>query len=275
MSEDLEPHDPIDDEVTGGEADPAKPDWTDEDAAEAKAFGWKSPDEWAGEKPKGYIDDPRRYMDRAETFRPFKVLRDRSDKLEAEYSERFRKIEATNSATIERQRKQYDIDIESIKRQQLDAVDTADRERYDVLERQKSTLERPMEMPAQQQHVPDQFVAEYAKTNDWVNNPILREVGAKLIEAGGYANRPAKEQIEYAEVQVRKMYPGMFAAPVTQATPMQNRVDGGGLGGRASGGAFAKLPSEAKSAFKRFVDQGIFQDNEADRKRYSNDYEAY
>jgi hypothetical protein len=55
---------------------------------------------------------------------------------------------------------------------------------------------------------------------------------------------------------------------------MVNRVDGGGLGGGAKGGAFAALPAEAKGAFKRFVSQGIFQDTEADRVRYANDYNS-
>ena len=252
------------------------PEWTEDDAAEAKAFGWKAPEEWAGEKPRGYIDDPRRYLERAETFRPFKVLRDRTENLERDFQERFRKLESASSATIISERARYDREIATIQQGKRDAVDTADREMYDRLEKQQASLSRPYDAPppASQPIVQDTFVQEYAKANDWVNNPILREAGAKLIEAGGYANRPAKDQIEYAEREVRRMYPNMFApVAAAQPAPMQMRVDGGGLGGGAKGGAFAKLPTEAKSAFKKFVGDGIFQDTEVDRKRYADDYD--
>jgi hypothetical protein len=123
-------------------------------------------------------------------------------------------------------------------------------------------------------------VEEYTKANEWVNNPILREHGAKLIDAFGMATRPHREQLDFAERELRKLYPAAFqpAAPVAaaqaQAKPVVQRVDGGGLGGGAKVSAFTALPSEAKSAFKRFVDQGIFQDTDADRKRYADDYNS-
>jgi hypothetical protein len=259
-----------------------KPEWTDEDVQEAKAFGWKSPDEWAGDKPDGYIDDPRRYLDRAEKFRPFKVLRERTEKMEAEYQARFQKLEAVAAKTIEAQKSQYERDMAALTRAQLEAVDTADRERFDAIEKQKAAMMRPPELPAPIKQEPRRppEVEEYAKTNDWLNNPILVDAGAKIIDAMGYAGRPVREQLELAEREVRKLYPGAFAAPVAtapaRATPMVNRVDGGGLGGGAKGGAFAALPAEAKSTFKRFVSEGGwgFKDTAEDRERYANDYNS-
>jgi hypothetical protein len=256
--------------------EPPAREWTDEDAAEAKAFGWKAPEEWAGEKPEGYIDDPRRYMERASNFKPFKVLRDRQEKLEAEYAERFRRMEAVASRTLEQQRAQYERDMEAIRQQQLEAVETADRGRFEALEKQKSSLEPPPEFkPAPVAPEPPPELAEYVQKNEWVKNPILREAGRQLIDAAGMATRPALEQLQYAEQEVRKLYPAAFAPvgqPVQPARPSVQRVDGGGLGGSARASAFAALPPEAKSAFLRGVAQGIFQDNEADKKRYADDY---
>jgi hypothetical protein len=41
---------------------------------EARLFGWKAPEEWVGDKPAGYIDDPKRYLDRIKDSRIFKTL---------------------------------------------------------------------------------------------------------------------------------------------------------------------------------------------------------
>jgi hypothetical protein len=254
---------------------PAK-EWTDDDENEARAFGWKAPEEWAGEKPSGYIDDPRRYLERAESFRPFKVLREKAEKEKADFDARIARMEAITAKTLEAQKAQYERDMEAIRRQQLEAVETADRDRYEALEQAKSKLTRPPEAPEQPARASpiEHEVDEYAKTNDWVKNPILRQAGAQLIEANGYAGRPVREQLEFAEREVRKLYPGAFQpAPVaTPQKPVAQRVDGGGLGGSAKSSAFAALPSEAKNAFARFVEQGIFENTDAGKKRYADEY---
>jgi hypothetical protein len=74
---------------------------------------------------------------------------------------------------------------------------------------------------------------------------------------------------------MKRRYPHLFTA-AAPAPSRASRVDGGGLGGAALGnsGAFEKLPAEARSAFKKFVAQGIFADTAADRARYVEDYNA-
>lgn len=257
--------------------EPAKPDWTDEDAEEARAFGWKAPDEWAGEKPVGYIDDPRRYVERANNFRPFKILREQQEKLKTDYEERFRRMEAVASRTLEQQRIHHERDLEAIRLAKLEAVETADRGRFEALEKQERSLVPPPKFdppPQAPQEHPD--VVAYRAANPWLDNPILRDAGARAIDMGGMTGKPVAEQLRYAEEQVRKAFPQAFApVPSAQAQPARpavQRVDGGGLAGAGKAGAFASLPGEAKSAFKRFVDQGIFQDTETDRKAYANDY---
>ena len=51
------------------------PKWAPEAEQEAKALGWKSPDEWKGDVPSGYIDDPTKYLERAESFTPFRKIK--------------------------------------------------------------------------------------------------------------------------------------------------------------------------------------------------------
>lgn len=261
-------------------AEPAKPEWTEEDETQAKAFGWKPAHEWNGERPKGYIENPRKYLDHADSFRPFRVLRERTEKMEREFQQRFERYDAVTTKTIERQKAEYERDMAAIKAAKLDAVESADRPRFEALERQEQAIPKPVDVPQVQPERPAPVaeVAEYAKTNDWVNNPILRRAGAELIDAAGMADRPVPEQLAYAEREVRKLYPSAFA-PVTasiQATarPQVQRVDSGGLGGGGSRNPFDALPAEAKSSFKRFAAQGIFADTPEDRKRYADDYNS-
>ena len=270
------------DTIPAVDPEPPKREWTDEDAAEAKAFGWKAPEEWAGEKPDGYIDDPRRYMDRANNFRPFRALREQLESTKRDFQTRTERLEAINAKTMEQQRANYERDMAAIKAAQREAVDNADGARFDALERQREAIPKPVDIAPAERPEPVSTrppeLDEYVKANDWVNNPILRQAGAQLIDAMGYAGKPVKEQLEFAEREVRKLYPGAFAPAVvtpqtTQKAAIQ-RVDGGGLGGGNRADAFSALPAEAKASFKRFAAQGIFTDTPEDRKRYADDYNA-
>lgn len=254
-------------------------EWSDEDEAEAKAFGWKAPDEWAGPIPAGYIDDPRRYLERAENFRPFKALREKVDQERRENDERLRKLEAMNDRALVMQREQHQRELAQIQAAQRQAVEMADTKRYDELERHKQSLRAPDPVPMAPTVPAD--VDTYIQKNEWAQDAALRAEGALAIDAAIHAGRRFRnnqEQLEYAEGVMRRKYPHMFKAPEpevkTQTAPTVSRVDGGGLGGASRGGAFAKLPAEAKNAFKKFVGQGLFQDNDADRKRYADEYDA-
>lgn len=262
------------------EAQPAPPvrEWSDEDAEEAKALGWKAPDEWAGNKPAGYIDDPRRYLERAESFRPFKALKERQDKLQSEFDERIRKSEAMAERALQAERARYERDLAALNARQREAVSMADTAAYDAIERQKAAMRPPEPVETPKPAGPSPDVAAYVSSNEWAQDPALLAEGAQAIEYARMSGRvfaSDMDQVKYAESVMRRKYPHLFAAPATQtAAPTASRVDGGGLGGASRGSAFTSLPPEAKGAFKKFVAQGIFADTEADRKRYADDYNA-
>lgn len=263
-------------EVVESPEAPAAPEWSADDVTEAKFFGWKSPDEWAGEKPTGYIDDPRRYMERAQSFKPFKASQEKLEKLEAETTDRLRRLEAASDRALNAQRAQFDRDIASITAAKLQAVETADVARYGALERQEAQLRAPE--PVEAPRGPDPTViAEYEARNEWVRDPALRREGEIAIDAAhrmGMALPDTASQLAYAESVMKRKYPHMFAAKdaAPRAAPV-NRVDGGGLGiGAGRVDTFAKLPSEAQAQFKRFVAQGLFTNDEAGRKQYADDY---
>ena len=251
------------------EPEPVKREWTDDDATEARALGWKAPDEWTGDKPAGYIDDPRRFVNRAE----HKAQTERN----SNFDDRMRKMEAMTERTLAAQREQYERDIAAISKAQRSAAETADVQRYDALERQKTTMRPPME-PQQAPAEPPEVTA-YKASNEWIRDPMLQAEGAQAID---YAMRSGRqfegvtEQIQYAESVMKRKYPHMFQAPAQEARAAPpSRVDGGGLGAGSPGvSSYSKLPPEAKAAFNREVGLGLFPNTPAGQKAYADDYNA-
>ena len=263
-----------DDESEVVTPEPKVREWTDEEAEQAKEFGWKSPDEWVGEVPAGYIDDPRRYLERADNFKPFKALKQKLAEAETNFTTRISKLESISAKALEAQKAQVQRELDAIHEQQRQAVSEADTDRFDDLEKRKRELSKSDVAP---QDGPHEYVAEYAKTNKWVNDPALRSIGAQLIDGAGMRGAPVEAQIRFAEQEIKRLYPHMFEAPKTETPkpkPAPQRVDAGGLGGGTKASPFSKLPPEARTAFNRFVAEGIFENTEADKKRYADDYDA-
>ena len=248
-------------------------EWTDDDAEEAKAFGWKDPDEWEGDKPPGYIDDPRRFMERAEGFTPFRKLREKLDGSTAAFDERVRKIEAMQDKSNAALKEQHQREIGRVRAAMRKAVEDGDTERYDALESHREGLERKAEPEAPQQQAPqvDPTVRAYQQANEWAKDPLLWKQAVEAVNYMPDLDRASTaEQLAYAEQRVRDLYPHKFAAPSGRAKPMQ-RVDGGGLaGGKKSG--FASLDAEAKRAFEKNVRDGLFPNNDAGRETYFKAY---
>tara|TARA_R110000782_G_scaffold218427_1_gene305781 strand:- start:12679 stop:13545 length:867 start_codon:yes stop_codon:yes gene_type:complete len=260
------------------DAAPPAPEWSPEDAEDAKQLGWKSPDDWQGEKPAGYIDDPRRYLDRFERIPAVKALKEQTAKIQKDADDRARKLDALYAQQAQSQRDAYESRLAEITKGQRQAASLADTDAYDRLEAEKAKLAPPrQEEPQDEAPQVDPYVQQYrsGEGGKWLDNPILLDTGKKLIDANpAILQRPAQEQVAYAEAELRKMYPAYFpsnaAAPKAQRT---QRVDGGGLANQLGGGnGFEKLPPDAKTQFKRFVKEGLFSDDEQGRKAYTNDY---
>ena len=259
------------------------PQWSEEDEQEARLFGWKPPEEWQGEKPAGYIDNPEEYLGRVKRSRIFKTMQDKIEAQEQQQAEVQRKQEEMNRRALERQREQYEAEMQRLTESQRKAVEEADTESYDRIERQKQELSKSAPA-AEQEPQGDPFVAQYAETDDgaWIKNPVLLNTGSQIINANpAMAKADAETQVKYAEQELRKLYPAYFpdkqaAQNGQQRTQQPAKVDGGGLGQGAAGqsSAFGKLPSDAKAQFKRFVDQGLYEDNKKDREEYANEYNA-
>lgn len=274
MTDQIE-EDQIPDQVEAeAEAEKPAPTYTAEDADEARTFGWKAPEEWVGEKPAGYIGDPKAYLDRLNNMKPFRAIKERMDLQQREFEERTRKLEMLTAAQVKAQKDTYERELADIKKQQRAAVELADADQYDALEARKAALQAPVAV-APAAPAPDPYVADYMAKNEWVRNPVLKDIGARLISEGGMTGKPVQDQIAYAEREIRRMYPAYFPAEAqTTQKPMTQRVDSGGLGFASKAGEFSKLPPEAKAAFARFASEGLYPNTDEGKKTYADQYNA-
>jgi hypothetical protein len=89
----------------------------------------------------------------------------------------------------------------------------------------------------------------------------------------GAVGADPEAQIKFAEQMMRQKYPHLFQPkekPVTRPAP----VEAGGLAARPATAGFNALPQEARSAFSRFVNEGLFKDNDEGRKAFMEMYNA-
>lgn len=252
---------------------PQPKNWSEDEEAEARAFGWKSPDEWTGEKPPGYIDNPQDYIARLNNFTPFRKVREELENSKREFNERTRRLEAMQAQAMEKQRQQYEARMQEIHAGKRRAVEEADTQAYDRWEQQERALGAPPQWPQQQpqDQGPAPEVEQYIQTNDWAKDPILWDFAARSVDANPeiMAKSPG-EQLAYAEQKVREYFPHKFEQP--KQRQQRQMVDGGGLAGGRQKGAFDKLPAEAKEQFRKFVKEGLFTDDEAGKKEYADGY---
>lgn len=253
--------------------EPSAPEWSDEDAEAAKALGWKDPAEWEGEKPAGFIDDPRRYLERAESFGPFRKLR---EQMEAQ-GESLRKIEVVTAKAVERVREQererFEAELAAIREGQRRAVEEADTDTFDALEKKREGLKAPeFDDVAPAEADP---LAPFKAEKPWLNDPVLVNHGSILIDGAlkrGAISGDVGEQIAYAERELAKYYPHMFAGD--KAKPKASPVAGDVIAPSRKKSGFDSLPSDAKSAFMSEVKKGIFKNIEEDREFFYNEYTA-
>lgn len=275
-------------EVETPEADePAAPppkQWDDETEQEARLFGWKPSDEWVGEKPAGYIESPEEYLERVQRSRIFKTMQDKISEQERAFQENTRRMQAMQERALQKQRDEIEARDRMLQAAQRKAVDEADTEQWERLEQQRVANWKAREELAQPQEPegpaapPD--VQEYANSEQgqWLKNPVLARTAAQLVDGNPAAlQMTPKQQIEYAEAEIRRMYPAYFPQEEKQEKPKPAaRVDGGGLATGAAGNKtqFGKLPADAKQQFQKFVEQGVFENTKADQEEYAREYFA-
>ena len=266
------------DETQGGETVTEAPPRDLEVESEARALGWKSPDEWKGEVPSGYIDDQKRYLERAEGFTPFRNIKAKLSEVEKQADDRLRRIEAAASKMIERERASHAEELARVKAEKIAAFEAGDRDRFDALEAKQEKLQSFTPDPTPEPGM--QEVEAWAKDRPWFGtqaaefDPIMTNAAGLLWgEAAGKGMKDPKQILAYVDKRMAESFPHKFAA-AAPAPARQSAVEGGLTFGGNGGGGFASLPKTARDAFDRFVSQGVFKDSKEDRDTYYKDYSA-
>lgn len=257
---------------------PAAPAWAPEVETEARALGWKSSDEWKGELPPSYIDNPERYVERAYSSTPFRKAEERHNarlaEVESKADERLRKVEAAMAKTYERDRAALIAQIEQVKAEKVQAVEVGDVDRFRALEKREDAL-RKVEMPAPvsaPEYPADETraVGEWISGKTWFNQDRIKTQAAVEFYAKAEAQglRSPADKLKFVEMEMSKTFADLAPKPVMQA------VDAGLTFGNTSQTlSFDKLPKEARDAYKRFVARGL-ADTKENRDAYAEDYNA-
>lgn len=251
------------------------PKWSPDVETEARALGWKAPDEWKGDLPPGYIDDPNRYLERAESFAPFRKIKEKLAEVEKTSQDTLRRIEAATARQIERERAQYASALEQIKAQKAAAVETGDVDTYKALDAREEAVRKnmPQEQPKQDAIPPDHRAAldRWSVGKDWLRKDVAKTEAAKALysEAQQSGITDPVAILAYVDREMERQFVDL------QKKPAQVAVEAGlTFGGGAQASSFDKLPKEAKEAFRRFVEKGVFKDTKEDRAQYAEDYNA-
>lgn len=245
--------------------------------AEAKKYGWKPKSEFTL-APDGWVDAAR-FMEMPQT--QVKILRDTNRELarqRKELDERLSRIDQTTSAALnrvrEQEKRQYEAALARVRAEQTKAVEVADVDAYNKARQNEEQLLKAMpaapETPA---YPPETLSYMQSEKGSWMKDAELMAFAAQAIDdAPGVRALPAAKQIEWAERQVRSVFPEKFAPSAPQAAPVAapraSRVDGGGLASARRERGPEDLPAEAKQVGAQFVKEGLY----SNLQEYARDY---
>jgi hypothetical protein len=254
-------------EAPAQEVAPA-PKWSPDVETEARALGWKAPDEWKGEIPSGYIDDPNRYLERAESFAPFRKLKEQN-------AEALRRIEAVAAKQIERDRAAHQAALDRIKAEKVAAVEVGDIDAYKALEKREEIVRSQAPDAPKPDAVPDNHrraIEQWSVGKDWFKQDLVMTQAASVLYGQAQAEGLTDPQAILSRVDAEMAK--RFAALAPKSAPVEAVEAGLTFGSASASSPFEKLPKDAKEAFRRFVEKGVFKDTKEDRAQYAEDYNA-
>jgi hypothetical protein len=259
----------------------------------ARDMGWAPRDRWKG-PPEAFVEADE-FVRRGEEFIPFlkadrrkleeqlHETRGQLDERDAQWQERFDRLERMNQMAMERQANQIRSEFSERKRQAVEMGDTEQYDRLDAQEREQvreleeQTREAaPKEPEAKPQ--PDQAAAQrtldnWKADNPWfTQDPVLKRQAVGIMDEieAEMPNADLTKKLEEVANRVREDMPERFNGG---GRPRANAVEGGSrtTGSARSAKQANKLPAEAKQAGQKYVEQGLFKDIE----EYATEYFKY
>ncbi len=253
------------------------PKWAPEVESLARDWGWKAPDEWKGDLPEGYIDNPERFVQRFEKLPPVQKLQKEVEDVRKASTESLRRIEEVTARTVQRERERHAAELAKIKADKVAAVEVGDVQAFKALDAQEDKLRKEMQPVDEPKPsaVPD--VHRVAIENWAVERPWFKKDAVKTQAAATfYGEAQADGLTDPAAILKfvdRRM--GETFADMAPKQPRDAAVEGGlTLSTGVKAGTFDTLPRDAKDAFQRFVQRGVVEDTKEARATWAEDYNA-
>jgi hypothetical protein len=225
---------------------------------EARKMGWVPEEDWKGDPEKWRPAEE--FVERGKNIVP--IMRERLEKLEKELQivsklnkEELKKV---RESAYEQAKKEYDKQVAELNAKKFEAIQSADVDEYQKVEKQISSLPKPEE-PKEVQPVVNPVFEDWNKKNPWYA-PDLNAPGegdrvltlfANAVAADVTANKPGLPPDQfYAEVErmVKAEFPQKFQ---NQRREQPDLVGTGHKNSQKVKKSFSDLPDEAKSAYKR------------------------
>ena len=261
----------------------------------ARDIGWRPQEEWKG--PPENWRDPIDFIKRGasmhrELREELSSTRNKFDATEAEYRNRFDRLEKTAKLALELQKKQINDNWEAQKAHWAAQGDT---ENYNAARKAQEAANAKVDeeiaasVPQGAPQLAPEAVSFITRNSGWYGkDPVM--TGAAREITGYYQqlhpNVPLSGIFEMVDRDMRQNFPSRFNGaahpPQTEQKPAPASVEGGL---RPIRGAVKKgweaLPPEAKKAGSDFVDQGVFsggkrpessEDRQKARQAYADQY---
>lgn len=256
------------------EEKPEAPKWSPEAEHEARALGWKPASEWKGPQPPGgLIEDPSKYLERAETFLPFRKQKERIAELERSVAG----IEAASRAIMTRQKADFDAQMAKLQADKLQAVSEADTDRFKALEKQERELQKSADAapkePKADPHI--SAIAEWSADKEWfrTDSILTNAAVAAYAEAEKRTADPAK-RLEYVDKKLAEYFPERFGVK-PKAQPAGNVVESGlTFGAKSKTASFDALPKGTRDVYSRYVKEGWVKDTAEAKAEWVKQYES-
>lgn len=248
--------------------------------AEARQMGWRPQEEWddSGEATWLPAED---FMKRNER------LKDRGDKiLKAEVSKQTRQI-ANLEKTIQdlgahltkAENRAYKKALNEIETKAEKAVEDGDTDAYRRAKGEIKDLEKEVQAEAKPVPTPtqkdDPEFESWLSRNSWYD-PATESFDPEMSAfAGNVGNEVARLNLSNPDfltriaAEVKKKFPDRFGNQRRREAPAVEGAGGGGGDGKT---LWSQVPKSDQGAFKRFVQQGLYEDTPKGREKYADIY---
>jgi hypothetical protein len=223
----------------------------------AAAMGHMNKDEWTakGKDPDKWRS-PAEFVKHGEDLNP--ILKERLDHSVREMAEMKQTMQQMHSHFMKAEevaeRRGWEKAIAEVTKKQVAAVEIADVDEFNKLEKEKFDLLRQPPMPAEQ-HGPEPDFVEFNAKNEWYGQDRKMTVFADAIGRAYREENPRarlKEVFKEVEAEVKSRFPEKFSNPRREGA---SAVEGGTAPVKRGGKTFDDLPREAKDAYARFAKQ--------------------